>query len=721
LPGLQSAERACERSQLNCSTPFTITSGLTEHSETYDITGGHERAQVLDVDLTNPNVRVGMVESHDRITDPLNETVTSMGARTGAVAGVNGDFFDISNIGSPRGGLIENGRILRSPRHNYNGQVGVRSDGSVVLGPEEFTSTVSDGGATHAVNSINVIEDAAAGKITRITPNLGAVDTLPVPYEPGQLGGPLPPSTLVIGHDAGGKLVVDTVQASATAVPQLKSGQDGLLADGDGGNWLAATVKPGDKLTLAQNNLGLTGLISGATMLIRDGKAYDDPTGEPPGGANPSRNPETLVGASKDGRQVMLVAIDGHDGTNAVGVTPAEATDYMLAHGVDSAVLFDGGGSTTLAGRQPGDTALSILNRTSDAAGERPVANGIFVYTTHRAGPARRVVVNGGSTLTTVAGGTVPLPVYARDRYDNPALGRIQVQVVPRDLASYRNGALSPHKTGNGVIVARDGSAISTIRLRVVSKLDALSISPTAPDLDYGATQRFTLSGTAGGTAVAVPADAARWSVNGAGSVDRDGLFTAAASGGVTAVTAMVGGQRASASTGVSQLTKPLAPLDNAADWTLQNNTGQPASLATAAGDVPSGSSASGSIALHYGMPAGSTSSLQLLPGSPIPLGPNAQGKAATSVGLWVKDDDRPIRLVVEFDNGSTVRSEPASAAISSPPVGIRDEGWAFASVVVPAGAGSVRSVDFDGTGFGASVTGTLGLSGLTAMYPTAG
>jgi hypothetical protein len=488
----------------------------------------------------------------------------------------------------------------------------------------------------------------------------------------------------------------------------LKSGQDGLLADGDGGNWLSTTIKPGDKLTIIQNNLGLTGLICGATMLIRDGKAYDDPTGEPPGGPNPSRNPETIVGASKDGRQVMLVAVDGHDGTNAVGVTPAEATDYMLAHGVDSAVLFDGGGSTTLAGREPGDTALSVLNRTSDASGERPVANGIFVYTTHRAGPARQVVINGGSAITTIAGGTVPLAVCARDRYDNPAQGRIQVQVVPRDLASYRNGALSPHRSGNGVIIARDGSAVTSIRLRVVSKLDSLTVSPTAPDLDYGAAQQLTLSGAAGGTAVQVPADAAKWTVDqpSVGSIDRNGKFTAAATGGVATVTAAVGGQQASTSVGVSQLTKPLAPLDNAADWTLQNNTGQPASLTTASGDVPAGSSASGSVQLHYGMPAGSTASLQLLPAGPIPLDPNAQGKAAGSVGVWVKDDDRPIRLVVEFDNGN-------SAA-----VGIRAEGWGFVSVAVPAGATSVRSVDFTGTGFGASVTGTVGASGLTATYP---
>lgn len=153
----------------------------------------------------------------------------------------------------------------------------MRRDGSLVLGPEEFSSTVRDGAADHQVNSIKVIEDAAAGKITRVTPALGAVDRLPVPYESGHLGGPLPPSTFVSGHDHGATLIVDAVQKGVTAVPQLAAGHEGLLANGAGGNWLTATVHVGDRLSLDQHltgNRNLTGLISGATMLVRNGKAY---------------------------------------------------------------------------------------------------------------------------------------------------------------------------------------------------------------------------------------------------------------------------------------------------------------------------------------------------------------------------------------------------------------------------------------------------------------
>lgn len=87
-----------------------------------------------------------------------------------------------------------------------------------------------------------------------------------------------------------------------------------------------------------------------------------------------------MVGVSKDGRHLLLVVIDGRQPALSIGVTPLEAAQYMAAHGVDSALLLDGGGSSTLAARLPATASLTILNHPSDAAGERPVANGLFVH-----------------------------------------------------------------------------------------------------------------------------------------------------------------------------------------------------------------------------------------------------------------------------------------------------------------------------------------------------
>ena len=75
----------------------------------------------------------------------------------------------------------------------------------------------------------------------------------------------------------------------------------------------------------------------------------------------------------------------------------------------------------------------------------------MFVYTTAtQDGPPARVVVNHGTAVTTVAGGTVPVPVYATDRLGNPATGTPAVRVEPASLATWSDGRLTPRRAGSG-------------------------------------------------------------------------------------------------------------------------------------------------------------------------------------------------------------------------------------------------------------------------------
>jgi exopolysaccharide biosynthesis protein len=59
-------------------------------------------------------------------------------------------------------------------------------------------------------------------------------------------------------------------------------------------------------------------------------------------------------------------------------MTLRELAAFFLALGVPEAINLDGGGSTTMVVRDRGGV-LRIVNRPSDAAGERPVANALAV------------------------------------------------------------------------------------------------------------------------------------------------------------------------------------------------------------------------------------------------------------------------------------------------------------------------------------------------------
>ena len=450
----------------------------------------------------------------------------------------------------------------------------------------------------------------------------------------------------MVGHTAAGGFVVDSVTTGVTSVPRLNAGQLGLLGAGAGGQWLSdnapvgATVAVATRLSPRHNDL--TQLLSGVDSLVKDGQVYKDPTGTPPSGANP----ETAVGVSKDGKHAIVVAIDGHGGSGtAFGVTADQAAGYMVAHGAYTAMLFDGGGSTGMVSRSPGAAQAEVVNTPSDLPGntERPVANGIFFYSTAKeAGPAAEVVVNGGRTVTTVAGGAIPLPVHALDRFSNPASGQVEVRIEPSSLASYEDGKLTAERTGTGRIVASDGRVTASERLDIVAKLQTVAISPDQADLDNGATQQLTLSATVkDGGAVQVPAAAAAWKVTPSdlGTVDAQGVFTADTEhGGLAEVSATVAGATATTSIAVGRVSKVIDPMASTDNWKLSNNTtGKTATLTADPGVSPPDAAAAGSLRLDYTMPAGSgVKQLVLAPRTTLQT-TSSNGQVPTGIGLWVK------------------------------------------------------------------------------------
>ncbi len=84
------------------------------------------------------------------------------------------------------------------------------------------------------------------------------------------------------------------------------------------------------------------------------------------------RNPRSAVGFSKDSSTLYFVVVDGRKATD-VRLTLVELAKVMLRIGAYDAMNFDGGGSSTMIvdGR--------IVNRPSDAAGERPIGSGLLV------------------------------------------------------------------------------------------------------------------------------------------------------------------------------------------------------------------------------------------------------------------------------------------------------------------------------------------------------
>jgi hypothetical protein len=350
-----------------------VSSGVVLLDEVIQTGAGSEHMSLIDIDLDNPNVRLGLVLAHDHLVSP-DEPLSSMANRTNALAGINGDYFEIHGPGRPIGMMISNGQILQTPTNDsYYAVFGVTSSGRLTIGPEFFSGSIIDGTSSYPLHEVNIYSDIHKGPIL-ITPDLGARISV--------VG-----DTVVMLHpiaNSSDTFTVQSVQSDATWLPAL-SGQYAIIGQAEDAYWLASHIHPHDKVRLTEQifpDSNLLQAIGGGPVVLKNGALYDDPRPPVPGDVY-IRNPITGIGVSKDGTHVLLAVFDGRGvgPWKSVGVTYSGAATYLQAYGAYNAMLFDTGGSTELVTLLPGHKKVSIINWPSDNQ-ERPVANGLFVYAT---------------------------------------------------------------------------------------------------------------------------------------------------------------------------------------------------------------------------------------------------------------------------------------------------------------------------------------------------
>jgi exopolysaccharide biosynthesis protein len=694
-----------------------ITRGLLHSTDTLDTVGGRQIAQVLHVDTSDPNLREGVVEAGDRLIDPSDETVSSMADRTGAVAGINGDFFAINSDGDPTDMVIQNGKLLKSPNPGgHPAAFGIEPDGQMVITTETYTGTVTDGSASHALASVNTVDPEIANGITRVTPDLGAAT--------------IAASTVVAGHldPTTGALVVDSVKTGVTSLPQLAAGEEDLVGAGTGGTWLDGAVHVGDTLQLSEalapyDNLQTA--VGGGAFLVRNGQM--DVSG------NPSElninDPVTGLGITADGRHAIVAVFDGHQSENsAEGLTEDELAQWMIEHGAVNAIEFDSGGSSEMVGRLPGQS-LSVLNTPSDGD-ERPVANGLFFYSNETSPTAATsAVVNQGKALAVLAGSSVPVSAYATDADGNPSAQPPAVSAAPAALASISGGTLiAGRRAGAGRLIATAGRARSSAPLLVLSRLRSLTLSPSQSDLGNGATQQFIAAATGGdGTPATLdPADV-HWTVSpsGLGGVSAGGLFTAALTGsGLATVTATAGGVSARTTVAVGTTPQMIDPMTDVTNWTAHGTGGATASLSESTTELAQPGDA-GSMDVHYSIPAGSGDKQVVFEPTVDESFPGAgASQDPEAVGLWVKGQGTSDDPSAPLSDGNLTLAESYAQingqAVTFYPTTVTYSGWRLIVAPLPAGTLfplKVSFLDFLVISPTSAMSGDLYVSDLEALY----
>jgi hypothetical protein len=317
----------------------------------YDVRGPI-RAYLLTIDPSTPGVGVDLA-TQSRITDTA--PVPQLLAHDDAVAGVNGDFYDIGDTGAPLGSARDRQRgLLNARASGWNNTFYLDRRGHPEMDDLDLRARIAEHPGVKITNLNSPF--VTPGGIGIYTPRWGRTAGYRV------TDGQKQDVRMVTVRDG-------RVRASGK---RLKSGKkiDGTILIGRGfGAHQLKHLKVGSKATIGYGFPRRPQMaITGNHYLVKDGiiKAVDDR----------EMHPRTAVGIDRDTGEILLLAVDGRQKFSR-GYTMVEMANMMVQLGADDALNLDGGGSTTMVAKKS-DGSTGIVNSPSDGFA-RSVANALEV------------------------------------------------------------------------------------------------------------------------------------------------------------------------------------------------------------------------------------------------------------------------------------------------------------------------------------------------------
>jgi exopolysaccharide biosynthesis protein/predicted phosphodiesterase len=595
----------------------------------FDVFGrtGWMRAHVLSADLGDASVTVDLVADKVSHARPLALATDAQHA----VAAVNGDYFDITETFAAEGPEVQDGR-LRKGTNVPTTVAAVGADRVARLADLMIAGTVTVAGTQRPLAALNSATLPADG-ITVFTPLWGTADRTLI-----QGAGPY--TELVV---SGGRVTAVNGQITATPVPD-----DGMIVLGRGAaaTQLAAT-RTGDTAVVAfapQSDApsALRMALGSGAVLVKDGTAIDFP----PSTGNDALKPRTAIGWPAGGHRLLLVAVDGSANFSA-GLGFDDMAALMVRLGAAEAFMLDGGGSTEMVARRPGDATVGVVNTPSDGS-ERPVPSGVGLFGRKGSGQLRGLDVRPQADRV-VPGLTLDVAVAGYDETWSPAAvseHHLTLTSEPGSLGRASDGVFRAKQSGAGVLRARSGAADGEHPLRVLGELHRLAFTQRAVTIDPGTTASVRLTGSDadGFDAPVAPRDVtldydrAVITVT-AGSDGSFGITGGADAGGrSTTLTATVQDVTVKLPVTVGLLDVALAEFEPGENWTALAARGTASVALVAASDRPGAAADNHALRLTYdftGQP--STSAAYAVSGT----GPITLPTGTKKLALWVNGDGR--------------------------------------------------------------------------------
>lgn len=439
------------------------------------------------------------------------------------IGGANADFFVMAS-GIPIGLVIDEGELISSDAWQY--AVGFKQDGTAVMGRPTMSMKVSGASGAVSVSYFNKTRTTAgaylldhnyddsthfSAKGTNIV--LERVDNAPV--------------------TVGGTVKMKVISKGTGESPLTIAENQMVLTKSDGANvpsWVDFAV--GEEVTLSvqsnDNNWAAVKYAVGGKLLIDGGKVTTAGID-----AASSRRARTAIGVKADGT-VVLYEIDGDKSSHSVGLTAAELGNELKELGCVRAICLDGGGSSAMAVRNPGEASAALISTPSDGS-QRACANYIFFVnnvpadgvTAHAVlRPSYRYVMPGASTWFSVGG--------ADASYGPAAAPTDLTFTVSDELGTVANQTFTAGMTpGNATITGSNGVVEGAMNVCITGDIQSIALQngdKALTSISVKPGQSIDVNAIAYhlGMKMASIDTSFQWSVSdNIGTVDPSGVFTA--------------------------------------------------------------------------------------------------------------------------------------------------------------------------------------------------
>lgn len=674
-----------------------ISSGVThEHIQKFT-TQGWWNINVLRVNLNDPFTDVQGIFNKNGISS--RDRVSSMVTNSGAVGGINGDFFFYDPVAGSLGTLINKGEIVSTRAEHAQKLPGIFIDAlnnaKIDYLTRQTTATnlrTGDSISPSAVNSI--IPDFSINIV--LTSDWGE-KSIGTKYHTDLV------EVLVID----GK--VADVRQGKPAVTIPENGYVLATRGIDAGKMMKFAV--GDPIEFKINsNIDIKNTnfaIGGGGYILRNGELHN------PDIVSGGNQPRTGIGITKDGKQLLLVTLDGRGGSFK-GVTQGMFGAILKDLGAYNALNLDGGGSTTMAVRQLDEDKSKLVNTPSDG-GERYVVNGVGVFAN---APVEEVSYLKVSAIDNKMFLNTSRKIQAKgyDKHHNP------VKIDPSNLTYHYEGdkgvlsgnnfkALAP---GNAKIIVKHGQAQGELNLKI---LDSVSyINPNVPNLYIDKNSESVLTMFYGKNKDGIqlpiyPQDLNFEITNDIGKVENNTFYSNYNSGGAI-LTGKLGNGVVSFKVYVGNSEKSIHQLNSLENI---NFSAYPTSIIGSVGIDPDFKVGSSSIRLKYNFSQGSGTRAAYInftnngqEGLPLPGTP-------TKLSLWVKGDNSGSWL-----RGTVVDSKAKEHTIDFDK-SINWTGWEYKTAALPSNISypvKLTKIYLAETDPSKKTVSEISIDGLTGSYP---